>query len=68
MGETHLMGITYTREGAGAREYIPYSERGVFFCVFCLGGRALEQASGGHLPTHWGGFVLWGWAWLGNSM
>ena len=67
MGETHLMGITYSREGAGAREYIPYSERGVFF-VFCLGGRALAQASGGHSPTHWGGFVLWGWAWLGNSM
>ena len=26
MGQTHLMGITYTREGIGAREYTHYSD------------------------------------------
>ena len=26
MGQTHLMGVTFTREGIGAREYIHYSD------------------------------------------
>ena len=26
MGQTHLMGVTYTREGIGAREYVHYSD------------------------------------------
>ena len=44
MGETHLMGITYTREGAGAREYIPYSERRVFLSFVWGAGPSNKRA------------------------
>ena len=54
MGETHLMGITYTREGAGAREYIPYSERRVFCLLF--GGPGPRTSERGPLTNTLGWF------------
>ena len=43
MGQSHLMGINYTREGTGAREYIHYSDKRLGCVPFNYGGHKRDK-------------------------